>query len=196
MDVKVERFIDEAAGIGKVGQGGIAKGETAVGGLRVGRCADIACALEHLILDDICLRPGILLKARGTICTFRSSNQLLLMRASLVKSTAEEIEVWTKYAEFVDSTLSTPRELSEEEVRKCEEESRVRAREEEKLRREEARKKKARREERRMYEQKKRKYDERQEKKLREEVRELDGNALDRPGWKPLKTSDEGIDAC
>ncbi|KAI9714618.1 MAG: hypothetical protein M1828_001155 [Chrysothrix sp. TS-e1954] len=186
VDVKVERFAPGEKEADKVAGSG-----TIVDGMKVGReCSEVGCGLEHLFLGGEVVRTGTVIKAKGVIETFRGMYQLLLKRASVVKSMAEEVEVWKSYADFVESTISKPWVLSEASIKKSKTESRERARNEERSRRERERRLKSRKTKRREWEMKMREWEERQEVKRLEEARVLDGNPLDRPGWQPLRPND------
>ncbi|KAL2008643.1 hypothetical protein VTN00DRAFT_6837 [Thermoascus crustaceus] len=104
----------------------------------------------HSPLSITPLTPGTVLKAKGTLSTFRSSIQLNLERFAILPDTNAEMRFWDERARFLVEVLSVPWCLGEEEVlrlrREAEEEGEKVARE--KRKGEERRRRKAEREER------------------------------------------------
>lgn len=60
------------------------------------------------------LRIGMVVQAKGTIATFRSTRQLTLLRLTIVPNTAHEMALISSRTSFLKSTLSTPWILSSE----------------------------------------------------------------------------------
>ena len=140
----------------------------------------------ELLLGDEAIDVGTVLKIKGTLQQWRGAFQLNLRRAFIVRSLDEEVRVWNEYAEFVGEVLSKPLVLSLEEL------DRLRRAEMEDVAREKRRAERKRGrdkekiEKRKAWEKKRERYEMHAEKKRLEEAKELDGNALDRPGWTPF----------
>lgn len=79
-----------------------------------------------LEIDNEPIDVGSVIKAKCTIETFRGERQLLLQRASLVKTTKEEAEAWLDIARWKLDTLSKPWKLSDQELEALEKQERAR----------------------------------------------------------------------
>jgi hypothetical protein len=80
-----------------------------------------------LEIDKELIDVGSVIKAKCTIESFRGERQLLLQRASVVKTTKEEAEAWLDIARWKLDTLSKPWKLSDQELETLEGEERARA---------------------------------------------------------------------
>jgi hypothetical protein len=80
-----------------------------------------------LEIDKELIDVGSVIKAKCTIESFRGERQLLLQRASVVKTTKEEAEAWLDIARWKLDTLSKPWKLSDQELETLEREERARA---------------------------------------------------------------------
>lgn len=90
-------------------------------------------------LGEVPIEIGAVVKAKGTIDSFRNVRQLELKRLFLIKDTNAEAAAWSKTAEWKRKTLSTPWVLTQSQREKVDEQIRLQERQE----REHARKKKA-----------------------------------------------------
>ena len=148
-------------------------------------CSDRDCHEWHPRIDGTVIDIGTVLKAKGTITSYNDVYQVQLERAFLIQTTDEELRVWDDYTSFVNKTLSKPWVLDKPKLRELEREHRQTARkaevERERRRQEDQRREQRRCEKREMM----RKREEREEMARQAERVELDGNALDRPNWKP-----------
>jgi hypothetical protein len=70
-----------------------------------------------ITIDGHLIDIGTVIKARGTISTFRGSRQLDLERVSVIKSTQEETQFWKKIGEF-RGRVSEPWKLTALEVQR------------------------------------------------------------------------------
>lgn len=136
-----------------------------------------------MMLQDDAIEVGTVLRVKATLSRFREAFQLVLKRAFLARVIDEELAFWEDYSHFCTAALSKPWILTEREIAAMKEEQREKRRHEKRI------------------EQKKRQYEvKKQEKtaevrerernidKVREaQAREMDGNALDKPNWKPHK---------
>jgi len=77
-------------------------------------------------IDNEAIDVGSVIKAKCTFDSFRGDRQLLLQRASLVKTTREEAEAWLDVARWKLDTLSKPWKLSDEELKTLERQERAR----------------------------------------------------------------------
>lgn len=137
------------------------------------------------LLNGTQIDVGTVLKVKGQLQRFRDVFQLQLKRAFIVSTMDDEIAAWKDYGDFSANVLSKPwvigrKELAELENEKQEQVARERQTE---LRRREYEKRK------RVFEGKTREREARREKRRELEAREMDGNALDKPAWKPYKPS-------
>jgi hypothetical protein len=80
-----------------------------------------------LEIDNEPIDVGSVIKAKCTIESFRGERQLLLQRASVVKTTKEEAEDWLDAARWKLDTLSKPWKLTDQELDTLEREERARA---------------------------------------------------------------------
>lgn len=62
---------------------------------------------------------GTVVDIKGELTTFRDEKQINIDKLVTVKSTAQEVALWEKRAEFHKSVLARPWTLSSELVRKC-----------------------------------------------------------------------------
>ncbi len=141
---------------------------------------------HHVHLNNQEINIGTVLKLKGTLHVYRSTFQLTLLRAFIVYTTDEEAQAWNDYAHFCGNVLSRPWLLSDGELRAiaaAEKDKGIKAREADRLERERVRRY---REKRMAWEERKRRHEDKAEKRREKETRVLDGNALDRPGWRPL----------
>lgn len=68
-------------------------------------------------IDKQVLEIGTVVKAKGTISTFRNLRQIELKRIWIVRSTAEEMAEWVEGAKFKGEVLSKPWVLSQEQLK-------------------------------------------------------------------------------
>ncbi|KAK5119739.1 hypothetical protein LTR85_007315 [Meristemomyces frigidus] len=94
----------------------------------------INLGLPAVFLDDRPVEVGAVIKAKGTIDSFRNVRQLELKRMFIVKDTNAEAEEWAKMAELKRETLSRPwtltqadRDMVDEKIRLEESEQREHA---------------------------------------------------------------------
>lgn len=149
-------------------------------------CPDPYCTdHRHLTLDGQPFGAGTLIKAKGSLSSFRGTMQLLLERAAPVLDADEEPRIWAEYARFVTAVLCKPWVLSQAQVRALDERVRSAARQDDEKRRA-AEKRQAVRERkiRRMLESVAA-HEVREEARRQAEREILDGNPLDRAGWRP-----------
>lgn len=64
------------------------------------------------------LQVGVVVQAKGTLSTFRSSRQITLLRLSVVTDTNHEMALIASRTAFLESTLSRPWTLSETHLKK------------------------------------------------------------------------------
>jgi hypothetical protein len=77
-------------------------------------------------IDKEAIDVGHVVKVKCTIDSFRRERQLILQRASLVKTTREEAEAWLDVASWKLNILSKPWKLSDEELEKLEKQEHAR----------------------------------------------------------------------
>lgn len=137
----------------------------------------------RILLNGATIEVGTVLKVKGTLQRFRDSFQLQLKRAFVVSTIDEEIAAWQDYADFCTTVLSKPWVISESQLCELEreQEDQVARERKAKLRRNENEKRK------RVLDRKTREREARKERRRVLEAREMDGNALDKTGWKPYK---------
>ena len=158
---------------------------TSVENMRVVNVCDLKdCRERHVLLNGKILEPHTVIKAKGTIASYKGIKQLELERAFVVRTTDEEMRVWEEYASCCINLLSKPWHLERSALRRMERADRARVAEA--TARNQSAEKDARQSQRaEEYKREKRKAREAQEEKLRQrEKAELDGNPLDRSRWK------------
>lgn len=148
-------------------------------------CAVKDCREKHLLLNDKIVELHTVIKAKGTITSYHGMRQIALERAFLVHTTDEEIRIWEEYTAFCMEVLTKPWHIDKKTMRQLERADRERvaksaneARKMEELARDKESHLAKRREKHRAREAK-------EERKRQREKAELDGNPLDRRGWKP-----------
>lgn len=134
-------------------------------------------------IDGHLIDIGTVLKAKGTIDTFRSQRQLKLERVRIVKDTNEEVKAWQETANWKADVLSKPWVLTEAQKREVD----VELERERVVEIEKSRVKKVKDAE---HARKKRKYEERKEGKRRVLEGEFDKGALVRSGVLPERATD------
>lgn len=145
--------------------------------------ARIDFGVPKVAIDEQGADVGVLVKAKGTIDTFRQQRQLKLERIRIVKDTNEEAKAWQETAELKTETLSRPWVLTE--ARKVEIDA--------KLAQEmasEAEKSKKKRSRDAKYEQRKLRHEEKKERKRRALEGDFDKGALSRSGILPDRVTD------
>lgn len=152
-------------------------------------CDEEDCFEWHVTIANKIVDIQTVIKAKGTVTTYRGDNQLQLDRAFIVHTTDEEMRVWEEYSTFVTNVLSKPWRLDKNELRQLERDNRVKLKKAEMKEDEHRKKHQARDERHRRRRDKTRKFEEQAEAIRQNERAELDGNALDRPGWKPWPKS-------
>ncbi|KAI1614952.1 hypothetical protein EDD37DRAFT_401650 [Exophiala viscosa] len=79
---------------------------------------------EELLQKTVAtLDVGVVVQAKGTLSTFRSSRQLTLLRLSVVNDTNHEMALVASRMAFLKSTLSRPWTLSESQLKKLHKEA-------------------------------------------------------------------------
>ncbi|KAK5033357.1 hypothetical protein LTS07_003659 [Exophiala sideris] len=79
---------------------------------------------EELLQKTVAtLDVGVVVQAKGTLSTFRSSRQLTLLRLSIVSDTNHEMVLIASRTTFFKSTLSKPWTLSESQLKKLQREA-------------------------------------------------------------------------
>ncbi|KHO01794.1 glycosyl hydrolase [Metarhizium album ARSEF 1941] len=68
---------------------------------------------------------GDVVDVKGALSTFRGEKQIKIERLAVVKSTAQEVEMWERRSRFRLQVLDNPWVLSEKEIRRCRKESRL-----------------------------------------------------------------------
>jgi hypothetical protein len=80
---------------------------------------DTALGGPKLLFPYEGLDVGAVVDIKGGLTTFRDEKQINIDKLVTIKSTAQEVALWEKRAEFHKSVLSRPWTLSTELVRKC-----------------------------------------------------------------------------
>lgn len=146
-------------------------------------CENERCHSEHVVIDNQIIDVNTVLKVKGTLRKWNDAFQLRPKRISIVRGSEEEARIWSEYAGFCDEVLAKPWRLSDEQVAALEagEKKTTRAEidKEKKLEEREI--------QRELYRKKIAAAEVKAEAKRQAMVSELNGNALDRPDWKPSK---------
>lgn len=141
----------------------------------------------HVKVDDCVIGNGTALKVRGTPQIWAQTFQLRLERACLVRSQDEESRIWNEYSLFVETILSNPWILTQQEIIALELEDKELARTDREKARRIQEHGKLRQKERcqwmRILAEQEARFDRRRAQK----ALELDGNPLDRADWRPYQ---------
>lgn len=149
------------------------------------RCNDTRCRAEHITIDGRVVDVATVIKAKGTLQTWKDTTQLRLARTSVVRAVDEEARVWMEYSTFCHSVLSRPWALSSKQIQVLEDESRSLTRKERETYKRTQEKARKRQEKRREIQDRISASEARAEQRRQAMVSELNGNPLDRYGWKP-----------
>lgn len=98
----------------------------------------VKLGLPALYIDKQLIEIGDVIKAKGTIDTFRNTRQLKLERMSIVKDTGAEVKAWAETAKWKRDVLSKPWVLTKEKRNEIDEQirqNRIKERERSKKRR-------------------------------------------------------------
>jgi hypothetical protein len=77
-----------------------------------------------VLVDDVVLDTGTVVKAKGTIDEWRGTKQIKLERIQIVRSTAEEIQEWEDVARWKREILDKPWVLGREKLEEMEQKHR------------------------------------------------------------------------
>lgn len=72
--------------------------------------------ISNLFSSAVPLCIGTVVKAKGTLCTFRGDRQVVLRRLSVIPDTGEEAKAWAELAKFRSEILLQPWLLTSKEV--------------------------------------------------------------------------------
>lgn len=133
----------------------------------------------ELLLSDMPIRTGSVLKLKGTPSTWRGTFQISLLRVFVVSTTAEEDRAWVDYAEFCTRVLCRPWTLTAAQVKELEAADKRRLREERERVMKDKEREERRKTRRKEWEEKVRRHEDRAERKRAKEADLLNGRSLE-----------------
>lgn len=99
-----------------------ANNTTAVAGLRTGldgasTTSTVMAKKTPKIPDDVDV--GTVVDVKGGLMLFRRNKQIKILKATVLRSTEQEVVFWEKIRQFRRDTLDMPWKLTEREIRRC-----------------------------------------------------------------------------
>lgn len=85
--------------------------------LAAGKAGSATQAPKRVVPDEVDV--GTVIDVKGGLSLFRGHKQVKILKATVLRSTEQEVAFWEKIREFRLDVLEKPWKLSEKEVRRC-----------------------------------------------------------------------------